>query len=188
MQRLIVAMIVLASATAHADGEEAPEPLCIYGRARPKCVAIALAEIGLRYGGSTEGSEHSIVFPMDLGILVNRGRSAFGATIGYFVTDRVKTMEDPDSKITGYLVGQLRYRKWLTDRLGFDVALGGGKLGFVGEVAFEFHDLFAITAGVNMLQVDDGHGVAGNVGIRLGAGVIGALISVFTPPSSNSKQ
>jgi hypothetical protein len=120
----------------------------------------------------------------DVGFLVNEGRHrAWGLTYG------VLGYQAPDpyggQYVTSRGAGKARFRQWLDDDVAFDVGVGGGRFGGVGEIALEYRDIIALSAGVNTVPTATGHDVAANVGVRLGSEAIGYLLLALLAAGSN---
>lgn len=81
------------------------------------------------------------------------------------------------SDVRTSVVYKARYRRWLADDIGFDVGVGGGHFGLIGEVAVEYRDLFGVEAALNTVPIGGNqHGVVATVGVRCGTEVVGLLL------------
>jgi hypothetical protein len=112
------------------------------------------------------------VSTLDVGLLINQGTDqAFGATIGALGI----------GEQSGWNV-KARYRRWLVDYVGLDFAVGGGvygdyvykRRGGTAEVALQFGDVIAVTAGVNTytpraIEPMQGRRLVATAGVRLGS-------------------
>ncbi len=141
----------------------ATRSFCLEGTLQ--CEAIPLLEFGIRAGASS-------TMTFDYGLLINHHRHAFGATVGWLAHEHRR---QAGSTTDFSFAAKARYRRWLRDDLGLDVGLGGGRFGAIGEVAFEWRDIIALSAGVNTFPVDLDHQASTTVGVRFGAKGVGLL-------------
>lgn len=148
------------------------QSVCAIGRSGDHCSSIFLVELTMR-GGTMSLTE------ADVGLLVNQGRDhAWGATIGAVGYEG-----------EGGWLAKGRYRRWLDDWVGIDVALGAGKLGTyeqrtvggVAEVALELGDVVAFSAGLNTVlePYTQEPRMAATAGIRLGLVPLWTIAALF---------
>ena len=147
--------------------EKGPSALCFDGK-RSECKSIGLIEAGYRGGVSQ-------VSTFDVGVIFNYRNHAFGATVGWVAYEHRLA---PGKTIEASFVPKARYRRWLSNEIGVDVGVGGGSFGVNGEVAIEWRDIIAISAGSNTFPVEMGRGLSGTVGVRVGAKGLLALLYV----------
>jgi len=148
------------------------QSVCAIGRSGDQCASIFLLELTIR-GGNVDISE------FDVGLLVNQGREqAWGATIGAVGYEG-----------EGGWLAKGRFRRWLDNWVGIDLALGAGKLGTyeqralggVAEVALELGDVIAFSAGLNTVvdPYTQDRRMAATAGVRLGLVPLWVIASAF---------
>jgi hypothetical protein len=151
--------------------------LCIEGKRAPFCTAIMMFEMNVRFGTTATGS-------FDMGVLGNTGAHGFGLLVGWEVVEHKNNFGDTDSTAYGVIKG--RYRRWLGDDTGIDFSVGAGRFGGVAEVALQYRDIIAITAGANTFPIDDTYRYGANIGVRLGSEAVLALLYIFASLSGGA--
>jgi hypothetical protein len=122
----------------------------------------------------------------DVGFLINEGRHrAWGLTYGALGYEATDPHGATYMKSRG--AGKARLRQWLGDDVAFDLVAGGGRFGGVGEIALEYRDIIALSAGVNTFPTATGHDLAANVGVRLGSEAIGYLLLALLASGSSGR-
>jgi hypothetical protein len=139
--------------------------LCFAGRPF-ECASVLLVELGYR-----ANSHHSVVTG-DFGLLIHSGYDAFGVTIGLVGVS--------DDARGGFGVYAGRYRRYLGKwGVATDLSVGYGGGGLIGEVAFGWADVLAITAGAQSIELEDGRrDVIFTTGFRLGSVALGGILYV----------
>ena len=143
-------------------GPPPPKPICIEGRPL-RCQTVFILEAGARFGTATTST-------FDIGLLVNHGHNAYGATIGALGYEEASPFDPEMKQLKMVPAYKARYRRYLgNDGAAVDLGIGGGgRYGASAEVALGFRDIIAVTAGANTFPQDNDRAVAGNVGVRIG--------------------
>ena len=158
------------------DAADRPEPrprksLCVIARPYHQCGGVLLAEVAIRpQSGSSAGTTSAL---FELGALINDadGTHAWGGTIGFLGQDGHDVM----------LAFKARYRRWLADGVGVDVAPGvvvgsapdgGNFAGAIGHVGFDLGGVVGLTLEAQAYDAGDGPEAIGTAGIRFGAPVL----------------
>ena len=156
---------------------EPPEyhAVCLEGRPF-KCGSVFLLEAGPRWGTAS-------VWTADIGVLIHSGRYAFGATFGGMVYTTPGNATGDGSKLY-----KARFRRYLgDDGAAFDAALGFDDDARSAEIAFGYRDLIAITAGAHTVEGDPDRRYGMNVGVRVGAEVIGTIVYIVGSIAGNAR-
>ena len=144
--------------------------ICFAGRPF-KCSSVLLLELGGR-----AGTRKRSVATADVGLLIQDGSNAYGATIGVLGISGDRE-EMTKGKEEAHLWYAARYRRYFWSwGLAADVSVG-----FAGgpalEVAIGWSDVIALTAGVNGYELEDGsRDTFASVGVRVGSVTIGGLL------------
>ena len=112
---VLVLSTVAPLAAQDSTAQSAPGPLCLHARPKPRCSAFFLTNVGTYVVlGGGNGSETSLRGVLDYGFMVNvNTRDAFGGSVFGSL--------DGD----GFALGPaVRYRRWLTPKASFEVAVG----------------------------------------------------------------
>lgn len=167
LTRAITACLFALAASAQAQVTTEP-PFCFRGRPLPTCGSFLVLEPGasgqvVRAGGIPVASPSNNNDPngfvtIDLGAMVNRpDRTAIGGTVELGIGQRS----------TRRLALELRRRKWLSDRIAFDLAAGpveinakessvplqpGAAYGATAHAGLVLMDLATVTSSIDAVQ------------------------------------
>ena len=146
--------------------KKAPERHLICFAGRPfECSSVILLELGAK------GNKTRTATTADVGLLIQDGLNAYGATVGVLGVEGGHEKEDASVWYAA------RYRRYLgTWGVATDVSVGFAD-GPVLEVAIGWLDVIAITGGANRYEREDGgHDWVVGAGVRIGSVAIGGLI------------
>lgn len=161
---LTVGLFLVAAA---AQAQVRPEPLCFRGRPLPACQSFLLVELagdgqvfatsGIPVAGQTNTTKPDGYVSIDLGAMVNSDRTAIGGTAEIGIGQRHLRR----------LALELRHRRWLSDRIAFDVGAGpleingresyallqpGAGYGATAHAGLVLMDLATVTTSVDLVQ------------------------------------
>lgn len=155
--------------------DEPQHLLCFFGRPY-ECSSLLLLEVGIRGGSGIA------VIDADVGLLIQNGLDAYGATIG------VVGFDGPNTKDGASPWFAARYRRYFgTWGLAGDVSAGYAD-GPMLEVAIGWADVIALTAGMNRVELaTGGDKLAAGVGLRIGSVTIGGLFYLTAIAATSSR-